>query len=45
MEGVLIEEMTSGMELIIGAKIDYQFGPVILIGIAERPRKSITISA
>jgi succinyl-CoA synthetase beta subunit len=31
--GVLVEEMVSGLELIIGAKIDYQFGPVILLGI------------
>lgn len=31
--GVLVEEMVSGIELIIGAKIDYQFGPVILLGI------------
>jgi len=31
--GVLVEEMLSGIELIIGAKIDHQFGPVILLGI------------
>jgi acetate---CoA ligase (ADP-forming) subunit beta len=31
--GVLVEEMVSGIELIIGAKIDYQFGPVVLLGI------------
>jgi succinyl-CoA synthetase beta subunit len=31
--GVLVEEMLSGIELIVGAKIDYQFGPVILLGI------------
>ena len=31
--GVLIEEMVYGFELIAGAKIDYQFGPVILLGI------------
>ena len=31
--GVLVEEMLSGIELIAGAKIDYQFGPVILLGI------------
>jgi len=31
--GVLIEPLISGIELIIGAKIDYQFGPIILIGI------------
>jgi len=32
-EGMLVEEMISGLELIIGAKNDYQFGPVILFGI------------
>jgi acyl-CoA synthetase (NDP forming) len=31
--GMLVEEMVQGMELIVGAKIDYQFGPVILIGV------------
>lgn len=31
--GVLLEEMVGGIELIVGAKIDYQFGPVILVGI------------
>lgn len=30
--GMLVEEMLSGIELIAGAKIDYQFGPVILLG-------------
>ena len=30
---ILVEEMVSGTELIVGAKIDYQFGPVILLGI------------
>jgi len=30
--GMLVEEMVSGVELIAGAKIDYQFGPVILLG-------------
>jgi len=29
---VLIEETVSGIELIIGAKIDFQFGPVVLLG-------------
>lgn len=32
-DGMLVEEMAGGLELIIGAKIDYQFGPVILLGI------------
>lgn len=31
--GMLVEEMLSGIELIVGAKIDYQFGPIILLGI------------
>ena len=31
--GMLVEEMISGVELIIGAKIDFQFGPVILFGL------------
>lgn len=31
-EGMLVEEMVSGVELIIGAKIDHQFGLVILLG-------------
>lgn len=30
--GMLVEEMVSGTELIAGAKMDYQFGPVILLG-------------
>ena len=30
--GILVEEMLSGVELIAGAKVDYQFGPVILLG-------------
>ncbi|MBW2128406.1 MAG: acetate--CoA ligase family protein [Deltaproteobacteria bacterium] len=30
--GVLVEETVSGMELMAGAKVDYQFGPVILFG-------------
>ena len=31
--GVHLEAMASGIELIVGAKIDPQFGPVILLGI------------
>jgi len=31
--GVLVEEMVAGLELIVGAKVDYQFGPVVLLGI------------
>ncbi len=31
-EGVLVEETASGIELIVGAKIDFQFGPVVLMG-------------
>ena len=31
--GVHLEEMASGVELIVGAKIDDQFGPVILMGL------------
>ena len=31
--GILIDEMVSGRELIIGGKIDFQFGPVVLMGI------------
>ena len=31
--GMLIEEMVSGIELMVGAKVDYQFGPVILLGL------------
>jgi succinyl-CoA synthetase beta subunit len=31
--GVHLEEMCQGIELIIGAKIDYQFGPVLLLGL------------
>lgn len=32
-DGMLVEETARGQELIIGAKIDFQFGPVILMGI------------
>ncbi len=31
--GMLVEESLVGFELIVGAKKDYQFGPVILLGI------------
>jgi succinyl-CoA synthetase beta subunit len=31
--GLLVEEMLPGSELIVGAKVDLQFGPVILLGI------------
>jgi acetate---CoA ligase (ADP-forming) subunit beta len=31
--GVLVDEMVSGIELIVGAKIDFQFGPMVLVGI------------
>ncbi|MCG6880946.1 MAG: acetate--CoA ligase family protein [Deltaproteobacteria bacterium] len=31
--GVLVEESLHGVEMIVGAKIDFQFGPVILMGI------------
>ncbi|MDI6725406.1 MAG: acetate--CoA ligase family protein [Smithellaceae bacterium] len=30
--GVLVEEMVSGVELILGSKMDEQFGPMILLG-------------
>jgi acyl-CoA synthetase (NDP forming) len=30
--GMLVEEMASGVELIAGAMIDFQFGPMILLG-------------
>lgn len=30
--GMIVEEMVSGIELILGAKIDFQFGPLILLG-------------
>jgi acetate---CoA ligase (ADP-forming) subunit beta len=31
--GVVVVEMLAGRELIVGSKIDFQFGPVILLGI------------
>ena len=30
--GMIVEEMLTGIELIVGAKVDSQFGPVILLG-------------
>ena len=30
---VLVEEMVSGIEIIVGAKNDFQFGPVVLLGL------------
>ncbi|OGR09946.1 MAG: acetyl-CoA synthetase [Desulfobacterales bacterium RIFOXYA12_FULL_46_15] len=32
-ESILIEEMAEGLEVIIGAKNDFQFGPVVVFGI------------
>jgi hypothetical protein len=32
-EGAVVAEMLSGHELIVGAKVDFQFGPVILLGV------------
>jgi hypothetical protein len=32
-EGAVVAEMLSGQELIVGAKFDFQFGPVILLGV------------
>ncbi len=31
--GVIIDQTVYGVELIVGGKIDYQFGPVVLLGI------------
>ena len=31
-QGILVEEMVQGEELIVGATMDYQFGPTILVG-------------
>jgi succinyl-CoA synthetase beta subunit len=32
-DGVLLDEMVTGYELIVGCKNDFQFGPVVLLGI------------
>ncbi|MBU2452330.1 MAG: acetate--CoA ligase family protein, partial [Proteobacteria bacterium] len=32
-ENILVEQMVKGLEIIIGAKNDFQFGPVIVFGI------------
>lgn len=32
-DGVLLDEMVTGHELIVGCKNDFQFGPVVLLGI------------
>ena len=32
-QGIHVEEMGMGTELIVGAKVDYQFGPIVLVGI------------
>ena len=32
-EAVLVEEMVQGLEVIVGAKNDFQFGPVVVFGI------------
>jgi acyl-CoA synthetase (NDP forming) len=32
-EAVLVEEMVQGLEVIVGAKNDFQFGPVVVLGI------------
>jgi hypothetical protein len=31
--GLVVEPMVSGLELIVGGKVDYQFGPIVLLGI------------
>jgi acyl-CoA synthetase (NDP forming) len=31
--GMIVEEILTGRELIIGAKIDFQFGPIVVLGL------------
>jgi succinyl-CoA synthetase beta subunit len=31
--GMIVEEILTGVEIIIGAKIDFQFGPIVVLGI------------
>ena len=35
-EGILLEKVVEGLELIVGGKIDIQFGPVVLLGIGGK---------
>ena len=39
--GMLVEKMIAGVEVIIGAKIDYKFGPIILMGIGGTAVRSV----
>jgi acetate---CoA ligase (ADP-forming) subunit beta len=32
-KSVLVEEMIQGIEVIVGAKVDFQFGPVVVLGL------------
>jgi acetate---CoA ligase (ADP-forming) subunit beta len=34
--GVLLEKLVEGLELIVGGKVDIQFGPVVLLGIGGK---------
>jgi hypothetical protein len=35
-DGMLVEECLGGVELIVGARVDLQFGPIVLLGIGGR---------
>ena len=35
-DGMLVEECLEGVELIVGARVDPQFGPIVLLGIGGR---------